>query len=335
MSISAAMNNFMVWNNGHQHERLDSEEQHPTEHLSSRQLQEAATQQPIPIANNNVVVVETVSEDEDEANGLEEIDIENQMIGVEVSPEGNITTTTSSSRPTVRTSRRISLADLEEERELARRRTSACVLLAVFILFRVWIQAIATGDFMLLVLCLMGTHFTARFIRNTREREEELDRLIQEYVENSEGDGVSRNDVRLMSFQAQLALALMESQRQVSMGGYGHPDGQSGAQGVSEQAKGNWDIFSYKAQPTGVETKKGTYGSVAQKELDCKSDAAEEEPHCSICLSEYEEGDKLVCLPCKHVYHEDCVGSWCTNHVRCPLCNFDLESVPEESVAVP
>ena len=47
----------------------------------------------------------------------------------------------------------IKMEDLEEERELARRRTSGCVLIAGFVLFRLWIQAVANSDFGLLLLC--------------------------------------------------------------------------------------------------------------------------------------------------------------------------------------
>jgi hypothetical protein len=206
------------------------------------------------------------------------------------------------------------------------------VLIAVFILFRLWIQAVATGDFGLLLLCLVGTSWTARFIRHNREREEELDRLITEYTENSDGGEIGRNDVRMLSFQAQLALAIMESQRQMMQGGYGNPDGADSTPGVSEQAMSHWDKFQFKAPPGG--RTKGGYGSVAQKDQEAGKDlseSSEEEPHCSICLGEYEEGENLVCLPCKHVYHADCVGSWCTSHIRCPLCNYDLESVTSGS----
>lgn len=225
--------------------------------------------------------------------------------------------------------RTFTLADLEEEREMGRRRTSFCVLFAVFILFRLWLQAVATGDFFLLMICLMGTSWTARFIRHTREREEELDRLISTYNDNggenaNDGEGMEM-DLQRMSFQAQLAMAIIQSQRDMMQGNFGNPDGSSGSQGVSASAKEQWDRFEF--HPDG----KG-YGSLSHMEdLEKASKAPhskeEDEPHCSICLGEYEEGENLVCLPCKHVYHEDCVSSWCSNHTRCPLCNFDLESV--------
>ena len=228
-----------------------------------------------------------------------------------------------------RTSRRnYTLADLEEEREMARRRTSFCVLFAVFILFRLWIQAVATGDFFLLMICLMGTSWTARFIRHTREREEELDRMIVDYNDGENGGGNNERadrDLQRMSFQAQLAMAIIQSQREIMQGGFGNPDGYSNTPGVSDEAMEHWDRFQF--QPDG----KG-YGSLShiadlEKAIKAPDAKEEDEPHCSICLGEYEEGEKLVCLPCKHVYHEDCVSSWCSNHTRCPLCNFDLESV--------
>jgi len=250
--------------------------------------------------------------------------------------EDNPTETTPAVAPPRNGRRTYTLADLEEEREMARRRTSFCVLFAVFILFRLWIQAVATGDFFLLMLCLMGTSWTARFIRHTREREEELDRLIADY-HDGETNGSNQNerldrDLQIMSFQAQLAMAIINSQRDMMQGGFGNPDGHSGSPGVSDEAKEQWDRFQF--QPNG----KG-YGSLSHIEsLDKANKGAdskeEDEPHCSICLGEYEEGENLVCLPCKHLYHEDCIASWCSNHIRCPLCNLDLESVSGDTATI-
>lgn len=237
--------------------------------------------------------------------------------------------------PSTRASRRtFTLADLQEEREMARRRTSFCVLFAVFILFRLWIQAVATGDFFLLVLCLMGTSWTARFIRHTREREEELDRMIAAYHDGESGANAERIDLDLqrMSFQAQLAMAIINSQRDMMQGGFGNPEGYSSAPGVSDEAMEHWDRFRFNPNRKG-------YGSLSQVEGLEKANKApdskeEDGPHCSICLGEYEEGENLVCLPCKHVYHDDCVSSWCSSHVRCPLCNFDLESVAGDTATM-
>jgi len=226
-----------------------------------------------------------------------------------------------------RTRRGYSLRDLEEERELVQRRTGGCVLFSSFILLRLWIQAVMTGDFGLLLLCLVFTSWTARFVRYTREREDELNRMINEWDENSDEEPAFINDARLqrMSFQSQLALAIMQSQIQMMEGGYGHPDGGESRPGVGDDAKGQWDRFEY--QSTSSLAKRGEYGSVfEQKSGDFKSN--DEGPTCSICLCEYEKGEKLIQLPCKHVFHEDCITSWTDHNTRCPLCNADLESMP-------
>merc|ERR1711865_1278576 len=227
-----------------------------------------------------------------------------------------VTLLSSRERISVSRIRGFTLRDLEEEREIVQRRTGACVLLSSFLLLRLWIQAVMTGDFGLLLLCLVFTSWTARFVRYTREREEELNRMINDWDENAEEEeSTSANDPRLrrMSFQSQLALAVMQSQIQMMEGGYGHPDGGgSSAPGVGVDAKSHWDRFEYKSI-------KGDYGSVDLKNI-------EEEPQCSICLCEYEKGDNLVTLPCKHLFHDDCITSWTDNNTRCPLCNSDLES---------
>jgi len=242
--------------------------------------------------------------------------------------------TTSASRR--RTVRGFTLRDLEEERESVQRRTGGCVLISSFILLRLWIQAVMTGDFGLLLLCLVFTSWTARFVRYTREREEELNRIINEWDENSEEEP-SINDPHLhrMSFQSQLALAMMQSQIQMMEGGYGHPGGGENSDGVGDDAKDHWDRFEYKSLSS--LTQRGDYGSVAeQKNGATNSDDAmnigDDEPTCSICLCEYEKEDKLVSLPCKHVFHEDCITSWTDHNTRCPLCNSDLESISGNEV---
>ncbi|KAG7364563.1 ring finger domain containing protein [Nitzschia inconspicua] len=295
------------------------------------------------ISSQATPILERVPDDEDveDENAL----ASNEDIEAPVSSNNNNDTTTgnnsNTSTTTVSTSRRsgritastrrprFTLRDLEEERELVRRRTSACVLLSAFILLRLWIQAVVSGDFGLLLLCLVFTSWTARFIRHTREREEELDRLISEYDENEEENTLNDARLRRMSFQSQLALAIMQSQMQMMQGGFGHPDGGDRRQGVTDEAKTHWNRFEFKSD-SGLKMK-GGYGSVSQTDdgLGKGGDGTEgsdEEPHCSICLCEYEVGDKLVSLPCKHIFHDDCISSWTDNNQRCPLCNLDLES---------
>jgi hypothetical protein len=46
------------------------------------------------------------------------------------------------------------------------------------------------------------------------------------------------------------------------------------------------------------------------------------EKECSICLNQY--GNKILAeLPCRHVFHSECIKRWAQNYTTCPYCRFD------------
>ncbi|XP_061337432.1 probable E3 ubiquitin-protein ligase XERICO [Gastrolobium bilobum] len=46
-----------------------------------------------------------------------------------------------------------------------------------------------------------------------------------------------------------------------------------------------------------------------------------EHVECRVCLSEFEEGDKVRNLKCKHTFHKDCLDKWLLEYwATCPLC---------------
>ncbi|KAL1207869.1 E3 ubiquitin-protein ligase RING1-like [Cardamine amara subsp. amara] len=51
---------------------------------------------------------------------------------------------------------------------------------------------------------------------------------------------------------------------------------------------------------------------------------------CSICLEEFENGRRIVTLPCGHDFDDGCIVEWFVSSHVCPLCRFELPSEDEE-----
>ncbi|RID40735.1 hypothetical protein BRARA_J00759 [Brassica rapa] len=45
---------------------------------------------------------------------------------------------------------------------------------------------------------------------------------------------------------------------------------------------------------------------------------------CSICLVDYVMGDKITTLPCKHIYHKDCISQWLKQSKVCCVCKAEV-----------
>ena len=158
---------------------------------------------------------------------------------------------------------------------------------------------------------------------NRQRRRDQLRATLDTYDFSGNNDHI---DLEMLSFQAQLAFAIMESQRHImETGGYGRPDGdddnQNQTRGVSDETKEKWDMFKYDLKDPKVLECEDLKPAPSKTAAGHKN----EDPSCCICLCEYEEGEELAKLSCGHVYHKDCIESWCENHVRCPLCNLNLE----------
>ncbi|KAL5705436.1 RING-type E3 ubiquitin transferase [Ranunculus cassubicifolius] len=50
---------------------------------------------------------------------------------------------------------------------------------------------------------------------------------------------------------------------------------------------------------------------------------------CSVCLSEFEEGESLRLLPkCSHAFHLPCIDTWLRSHTNCPSCRAPIVALP-------
>ncbi|CAL9750548.1 unnamed protein product [Musa acuminata subsp. burmannicoides] len=63
--------------------------------------------------------------------------------------------------------------------------------------------------------------------------------------------------------------------------------------------------------------------SVNYKAENIQDDNSEQ---CVVCRLEYEDGDSLVLLSCKHKYHSECINKWLQINKVCPVCNAEVST---------
>ncbi|XP_051559490.1 RING finger protein 150a [Myxocyprinus asiaticus] len=46
--------------------------------------------------------------------------------------------------------------------------------------------------------------------------------------------------------------------------------------------------------------------------------------NCAVCIEDYKPNDVVRTLPCRHVFHKNCVDPWLLEHRTCPMCKMNI-----------
>jgi hypothetical protein len=54
------------------------------------------------------------------------------------------------------------------------------------------------------------------------------------------------------------------------------------------------------------------------------STGQETDPSCAICICDFEAGQEVTAVGCRHLFHADCLTNWLEIKLNCPLCKIPM-----------
>lgn len=76
------------------------------------------------------------------------------------------------------------------------------------------------------------------------------------------------------------------------------------------------------SRPENLPASKASIESMPSIEI--SSGHVSSECHCAVCKEAFELGNEAREMPCKHIYHEDCILPWLKMRNSCPVCRQEL-----------
>ncbi|XP_047979181.1 E3 ubiquitin-protein ligase RDUF1-like [Salvia hispanica] len=58
------------------------------------------------------------------------------------------------------------------------------------------------------------------------------------------------------------------------------------------------------------------------------------EPHCAVCTDAFVLGSEALKMPCKHLFHAECIFPWLNLHNSCPVCRHELPAGQSGAVGI-